>query len=160
MSIHDNAIKVAGDAVAAEIRRHVIPEYRFGARGLGATEHDLAKVAVAAYQETLVVESEAQLHDLPDMAVIIDKFGDVLQSRGGWWCGYESAELDHHQMAKYLPAKIIHLPSGDHLGTCLWFATCPNPATSTRPHPSLGDVPICDRCDALCANLNQEKEKP
>lgn len=30
---------------------------------------------------------------------------------------------------------------------CRWFALCPNPATKTRPHPILGDVPICDRCD-------------
>lgn len=31
---------------------------------------------------------------------------------------------------------------------CEWFALCDNPATTTRSHPILGDVPICDRCDA------------
>lgn len=31
---------------------------------------------------------------------------------------------------------------------CQWWALCYNAATKTRPHPILGDVPICDRCDA------------
>jgi hypothetical protein len=31
---------------------------------------------------------------------------------------------------------------------CEWFALCDNLATTTRPHPILGDVPICERCDA------------
>lgn len=31
--------------------------------------------------------------------------------------------------------------------TCQWFALCDHEATTTRPHPILGDVPICDRCD-------------
>lgn len=30
---------------------------------------------------------------------------------------------------------------------CSWWALCPNAATTTRPHPILGDVPICDSCD-------------
>lgn len=29
---------------------------------------------------------------------------------------------------------------------CEWFALCPNLATGTTPHPTLGDVPSCDRC--------------
>lgn len=32
---------------------------------------------------------------------------------------------------------------------CMWFATCQNAATHTRAHPILGDVAVCDRCDAL-----------
>lgn len=36
--------------------------------------------------------------------------------------------------------------SGTEETTCRWFARCDNPATGTRPHPILGDVPICDRC--------------
>lgn len=33
------------------------------------------------------------------------------------------------------------------MDVCEWFALCTNAATKTRPHPILGDVPICDRCD-------------
>jgi hypothetical protein len=29
---------------------------------------------------------------------------------------------------------------------CKWFLRCDNPATETKPHPILGDVPICRRC--------------
>jgi hypothetical protein len=31
-------------------------------------------------------------------------------------------------------------------GTCAWFLLCENPATTTMPHPILGDVPCCQRC--------------
>ena len=31
---------------------------------------------------------------------------------------------------------------------CAWWAGCDNEATTTEPHPILGDVPICDRCVA------------
>lgn len=39
------------------------------------------------------------------------------------------------------------------LGQCQWFALCPNDATHTRSHPILGEVPICDRCEAFVAGL-------
>lgn len=29
---------------------------------------------------------------------------------------------------------------------CEWFARCGRAATSTQPHPVLGAVPICARC--------------
>lgn len=30
---------------------------------------------------------------------------------------------------------------------CGWFLLCKNAATGTREHPTLGAVPICDRCN-------------
>lgn len=29
---------------------------------------------------------------------------------------------------------------------CQWFLHCQNIATTTTPHPQLGDVPTCERC--------------
>jgi hypothetical protein len=37
------------------------------------------------------------------------------------------------------------------LGVCRWFALCTDPATSTTPHPVLGNVPTCDGCAAFIA---------
>lgn len=39
------------------------------------------------------------------------------------------------------------------MNTCEWYLICDNPATKTRPHPVLGDVPICDRCDEKADQL-------
>jgi len=41
-------------------------------------------------------------------------------------------------------------------GPCEWFALCRNVATTVRPHPLLGAVPICARCDAKVARLEGE----
>jgi hypothetical protein len=41
------------------------------------------------------------------------------------------------------------------LGTCQWFALCDHPATQTRSHRILGDVPICDRCEAKMIALSK-----
>lgn len=38
-------------------------------------------------------------------------------------------------------------------GTCQWFARCDRPATSTTPHPVLGDVPTCDECHAFAERM-------
>jgi hypothetical protein len=37
---------------------------------------------------------------------------------------------------------------------CQWFLFCNNPATSTMRHPTLGNVPICDRCRARVEALS------
>lgn len=37
---------------------------------------------------------------------------------------------------------------------CQWFALCDNAATTTRPNPILGEVPICDRCNAKIEALD------
>lgn len=44
----------------------------------------------------------------------------------------------------YLPGRNLAMKKDPKL--CQWFALCKNAATQTRPHPILGDVPICDRC--------------
>ena len=36
---------------------------------------------------------------------------------------------------------------------CQWFLLCENEAVKTRPHPILGDVPICERCDRKVEDL-------
>jgi hypothetical protein len=38
---------------------------------------------------------------------------------------------------------------------CQWFALCDHPATQTRKHPILGNVPICDRCEAKMTALSK-----
>ena len=29
---------------------------------------------------------------------------------------------------------------------CMWFRNCQRPATCTTPHPTLGEVPTCQKC--------------
>jgi hypothetical protein len=36
---------------------------------------------------------------------------------------------------------------------CKWFLLCDNLATTTRPHPILGAVPICARCAKKVATI-------
>ena len=42
-------------------------------------------------------------------------------------------------------------------GLCEWFALCDRAATTTRWHPVLGLVPICDECDQKIARLSSER---
>ena len=38
---------------------------------------------------------------------------------------------------------------------CEWFALCVREAVTTRPHPVLGDVPICKECNDKMDRLSQ-----
>lgn len=42
---------------------------------------------------------------------------------------------------------------------CEWFLLCDHFASKTRPHPVLGDVPICKRCDDKMARLVAEADE-
>lgn len=50
--------------------------------------------------------------------------------------------------AEYVAKHVVDLQEGAAGQECKWWAMCDNPATTTEPHPILGDVPICDRCVA------------
>jgi hypothetical protein len=40
---------------------------------------------------------------------------------------------------------------------CEWWARCEYPATTTRRHPILGDVPICERCTRKLQRIESER---
>lgn len=42
---------------------------------------------------------------------------------------------------------------------CQWFTLCENDATTTEPHPVLGDVPICQRCQDTVRNIEKGLER-
>ena len=39
---------------------------------------------------------------------------------------------------------------------CQWFLLCENQATMTRPHPILGNVQICQRCNDKIDKLDAQ----
>ena len=39
---------------------------------------------------------------------------------------------------------------------CQWHAYCDHPASTTIPHPTLGDVPACGRCADKVARIEKE----
>lgn len=49
---------------------------------------------------------------------------------------------------------------GKDPGLCRWFALCVNEATRTEPHPTLGDVKICDRCTNRLERLRTLNRTP
>lgn len=74
----------------------------------------IAKLVEALEAPHRVVESVEELDALPDMAVIIDRYGDVLQYRDGLWCGYESRPFGSEWVwRKFAPLTLIFRPEGD-----------------------------------------------
>jgi hypothetical protein len=66
--------------------------------------------------------------------------------------------------AEYVAKHVVDLQEGEEGQECKWWAMCDNPATTTEPHPILGDVPICDRCVAKLRKIegldeNYEEER-
>jgi len=62
------------------------------------------------------------------------EFVDKLEESFNAW----SAKIDKLAEANF--------PAQGSEQECAWWAGCHNDATTTEPHPILGDVPICDRC--------------
>lgn len=52
-----------------------------------------------------------------------------------------------------LPPMIVQNKGKDR-ALCAWFLKCDNLATTTRRHPILGNVPICERCNNKVENLS------
>lgn len=42
---------------------------------------------------------------------------------------------------------------------CEWFALCDRVAVTTRNHPILGEVPICDRCDNKVRRIEAQRQQ-
>ncbi|KSU80764.1 hypothetical protein [Rhodococcus qingshengii] len=78
------------------------------------SHYDLLVVADAVLADyrpkSRTVTSEAELDELPDLSVVIDKHDDVSQKRGGQWCGYETADCTSQRIAKYGPLTILFTP--------------------------------------------------
>lgn len=84
-------------------------------------------------------------HDAPDTECGFNGLCDACEAR--------AATFDYDQPAgpyerdEWLDEYPITTPRmRDIPRACEWFALCTNDATSTMPHPVLGDVPICQRC--------------
>ncbi|MGY4859523.1 hypothetical protein [Cryobacterium sp. AP23] len=67
-----------------------------------------AERALEAATKPRTVTDAHEIDALPDRTVVIDKYGDVMQYRGGLWCGYESAAFGSEWVArKFAPLTIL-----------------------------------------------------
>lgn len=65
--------------------------------------------ALEAATKPVTVSDVHEIDALPNGTVVIDKFGDVLQYRGGLWCSYESASFGSEWVArKFAPLTVLH----------------------------------------------------
>lgn len=49
-------------------------------------------------------------------------------------------------------------PEGELVAVpCQWFALCDRDAVNVEPHPVLGEVPICERCQAKVHGLSEAR---
>ena len=84
------------------------------ARGHGVVSRELQgeqaaeSILEAGYWKPRTVTTGAELDALSDGSVLRDKFGDVIEKRGGKWCGYEQAPISDRIQAKYLPAAVLY----------------------------------------------------
>jgi hypothetical protein len=73
-------------------------------------------------------------------------------------CGHCGRGWDDAVVTGWTPTPAGRCPfeaEHEYAEPCQWFALCENDATQTRPHPILGDVPICDRCAARVDELSR-----
>ena len=64
-----------------------------------------------------------------------------------------------HERSKGRTARITIQPA-ETLDVCQWFLQCENPATTTLPHPTLGEVPCCARCAGFVQRMDAATVRP
>ena len=62
---------------------------------------------------------------------------------------FPSSKVFHRRKAK----KPTRKPDGE----CRWFLLCKNEAVTTKEHPFLGAVPICQSCDDKLKRIEGKK---
>jgi hypothetical protein len=78
-----------------------------------------------------------------------DILEDYCRTVGVTFADETEAETRADGRALLVVADRINAQLADLFGTCQWFALCDRYATGTTPHPTLGEVPTCDRHHAF-----------
>lgn len=107
-SLHESALEAAADAIAELVPNESAELEANGQDRLARINE--ASAAVSAYLSALRVTTRDELDALPEDAVILDRFGDVSQRRGGLWCAYETAPVGDDFMQRCLPALVLRIP--------------------------------------------------